>query len=96
LNHYGIPERLGKTLTELSALSQIKANFDPWAGRKLYSFLYDLGYENISVDVSAHHLIFGNPTEADAFNWLKKVEIAPQRIQYEFQEYNGSYADFLK
>ncbi|MBA4392083.1 MAG: methyltransferase type 11 [Desulfobacca sp.] len=96
LNHYGITEKLEKTLLELSALAQTKGNFDPWAGRKLYSFLYDLGFEELSVDVSAHHLIFGPPNETDAFNWLKKVEVAPKKMQYDFKEYNGSYKDFLE
>jgi ubiquinone/menaquinone biosynthesis C-methylase UbiE len=96
LNHYGISEKLEKTLFELSALAQTKGNFDPWSGRKLYSFLYDLGFENLSVDVSAHHLIFGPPTEADAFNWLKKVEVAPQKMRYDFRQYDGSYQGFLE
>jgi SAM-dependent methyltransferase len=96
LNHYGIPEKLEKTLLELSVLSQTKGNFDPWAGRKLYSFLYDLGFEQLSLDVSAHHLIFGPPKETDIFNWLKKAEVAPKKMQYDFKEYNGSQKDFLE
>jgi ubiquinone/menaquinone biosynthesis C-methylase UbiE len=96
LNHYGISEKLEKTLLDLSALSQTKGNFDPWAGRKLYSFLYDLGFEQITIDVSAHHLIFGPPNETDVFNWLKKVEVAPKKMAYDFKEYNGSYKNFQK
>jgi ubiquinone/menaquinone biosynthesis C-methylase UbiE len=96
LNHYGMTEKLEKTLLELSILVQTRGNFDPWAGRKLYSFLYDLEFEQLSVEVSAHHLIFGPLNETDAFNWLKKVEVAPQKIQYDFKEYNGSHKDFLK
>jgi SAM-dependent methyltransferase len=96
LNHYGLSERMEKTLSELTVLSQKKANFDPWAGRKLYSFLYDLGYENISLDVSAHHLIYGPLKEMDAFNWTKKVEVPPQKLQYDFKEYQGSHQEFLE
>lgn len=96
LNYYPLPERLEKTLFGLADLVKIKADFDLWAGRKLYSFLYDLGYQDISVDVSAHNLIYGPLKETDAFNWVKKVEVAPQKIQYGFPEYGGSYQEFFK
>jgi len=96
LNHFGLSEKLEKTFLELASLTQTKANFDPYVGRKLYSFIYDLGFEEVSVDVSAHHLIYGSPTETDTFNWLKKVEVAPRKIQYDFQQYDGSHDDFLR
>jgi SAM-dependent methyltransferase len=96
LNHYGIPERLEKTLFDLAEVVSRKGNFDLWAGRKLYSFLYDLGFQDIVVDVSAHHLIYGPLKETDAFNWVKKVEVAPQKLQFDFQAYNGSYEAFYK
>lgn len=96
LNHYGLSDRLEKSLKGLTALSQEKADFDPWMGRKLYSFLYDLGYEKISVDVSAHHLIYGSLNEADAFNWVKKVEVGLSKLGYDFPEYQGSFSKFHK
>jgi hypothetical protein len=94
LNHYGIPERLEKTILDCAHLLKGKGDFDFWAGRKLYSFLYDLGYENISVDVSAHHLIYGPSKETDDFNWVKKIQVPLQKIKYDFPEYNGSYEKF--
>jgi SAM-dependent methyltransferase len=96
LNHYGMPERLERTLSELTVLSQTKTDFDPWAGRKLYSFLYDLGFEQISVDISAHHLIYGPLTEIDGFNWLKKGQVGISKLNYDFKEYNGSFQECLK
>ncbi len=96
LNHFGMSERLEKTLYGIIGALQEKANFDPYAGRKLYSFLYDLGYEEIDVTVSAHHLIFGSLQESDAFNWMKKVEVAPKKIGYTFTEYEGGYEEFLE
>ena len=95
LNHYGLSARLEKTLFSIMAALQKEANFDPHAGKKLYTFLYDLGFEDIKVDISAHHLIFGDLKNADAFNWLKKVEIAPEKINYRYEEYAGGYAEFL-
>ena len=34
-------------------------NFDPHAGRKLYSYLYDLGFDDIDIQLTADHMIFG-------------------------------------
>jgi len=94
LSHYGLSDRLNRTLQALLLELQNKANFDPYAGRKLYSFLYDLNYLDIRVEVAGHHVIYGDLKEADAFNWLKKVEVAPGRIGYEFKEYAGGYPEF--
>jgi len=57
--------------------------------------LYDLHFEDIRVDVSAHHNIFGELKDADAFNWFKKVEVAPQKINFDFTEYKGGYDEFI-
>ena len=63
-------------------------------GRKLYSFLYDMGFQDIGVSVAAHHLIYGTLRETDAFNWLKKIEVAPKLIDFIFEEYEGGYEEF--
>ncbi|HSW64364.1 MAG TPA: methyltransferase domain-containing protein [Dissulfurispiraceae bacterium] len=96
LNHYPAPARLEQTMQDLTQLAVEKANFDPYAGRKLYSHLYRLGYEDIAVDVSAHHLIIGELKEADAFNWLRKVSVAAKNLGYGFGRYAGGYEEFLK
>ncbi len=94
LNHFGIPERLDRTVRKIMEQLQVKANFDPYVGRKLYSFLYDLKFQNIVVDVKAHHNIYGKLSKNDEFNFLKKIEIAPQKINFEFNEYEGGYDEF--
>lgn len=96
LNHHDLSERLKKTITATIDALQKKANFDPYVGKKLYSFLYDLNYRDIDVDIAAHHLIWGEMKESDAFNWLKKVEVAPRKINYPFDEYEGGYEEFLE
>jgi SAM-dependent methyltransferase len=95
LSHYGIPKRLMHTVSDIMLELQKKANFDPYAGRKLYSYLYDLNFTDISVDISAHHNIYGELNKTDEFNFLKKVEIGPQKINYNFKEYKGGYQEFL-
>jgi SAM-dependent methyltransferase len=95
LNHFGIPANLEKTIYKISDELQIKANFDPYVGRKLYSFLYDMGFKNIKVDIRAHHNIYGKLKDRDEFNFLKKIEVAPQKINFQFEEYNN-YNEFIE
>lgn len=96
LSHYGMSARMERTLFSIVRTLQEKADFDPYVGRKLYSYLYDLGYVDIDVRISAHHLIFGELRKTDSFNWLKKVETAPRKIGYTFPEYEGGYDEFLE
>jgi SAM-dependent methyltransferase len=96
LTHFGIPDRLNTTVTALMSELQEKANFDPFVGRKLYSYLYDLDFINIAVNVEAHHNIYGELSEPDKFNWVKKVEVAPNKIDFKFKEYGGNKELFLK
>lgn len=94
LSHYGLSPRLERTVVAIVKALEEKADFDPYLGRKLYSFLYDMGFEEIEVSAAAHHLIYGTLKETDAFNWLKKIEIAPKRIHFAFEEYEGGYEEF--
>jgi len=96
LSHFGISPRLEKTIFGIIKYLEEKANFDPYAGRKLYSYLYKLGYRDIDVDVTAHHLIFGELKDTDAFNWVKKIEVISEKIKYPFKEYEGGYEEFLE
>ncbi|HTG80723.1 MAG TPA: methyltransferase domain-containing protein [Geobacteraceae bacterium] len=94
LNHYGLSPRLEQAIDGVLAALETHRDFDPYAGRKLYSFLYDLGYREIDADVACHHLIFGELREKDAFNWMKKVEVAVRRSGYRFEEYGGGFEEF--
>ena len=75
---------------------QNRFNFDPYVGIKLYSYLFDLGYEDINVSVTPHNLIFGELREDQSFNWMKKVEIAAKNSGYQFDEFNGGYEEFFE
>ena len=96
LSHFGLSKKLERTILALMRHLEETANFDPYVGRKLYSFLYDLGYKDIKLDVSVHHLIFGELKDTDAFNWFKKVEVISRKINYQFEEYEGGYEEFLE
>ncbi len=94
LNHFGLSQKLQRTFYGIMKTMEKNANFDPYVGIKLYSFLYDLGYQDIDVNLAPHHLIFGELNERDAFNWTKKLEVAVKRLGYEFKEYKGGYEEF--
>ena len=67
-------------------------NFDTFIGRKLYSFLYDAGFENISVELMAHNLFYGEMKDSDKFNLTKKIEIAGKTMNDLIEScYPGGY-----
>lgn len=94
LNHYGLSNRLKNAMINISNILENESNFDPYIGRKLYSYLYDLGLRDINVDVKAHHLIYGELSRVDEYNWLKKIEVAAKGSGYSFQEYPNEYEGF--
>jgi len=96
LNHYGLSKKLKRTIYGLTKALEKNTDFDPYVGIKLYSFLYDLNFQDIDVSLAPHHLIFGQLKEIDDFNWTKKLEVAVKKIGYEFKEYNGGYEEFSK
>ncbi len=95
LSHFGLSQKLEKTLFVVIKKLEETANFDPYAGRKLYSFLYNLGFQDIDIDLAAHHLIFGKLKEVDAFNWMKKIEVISSKIQFQLEEYS-KYEEFIE
>ena len=95
LNHYELPAQMEDILFKLRAVVSEKYNFDPYAGRKLYSYLYDLGYENIEMDLMPHHLIYGKAGEVDVYNWIKKAEVASVKGREVLETYPGGGKDFF-
>ncbi len=95
LSHYGLSPRLEKTIYGIMSFLEKHENFDPYVGRKLYAYLYDLEYEHIDIRIDAHHCIFGELKETDAFNWMKKAEIAVKNSGYGFDEYEDKFEGFL-
>ena len=99
LSHYELPSKMEATLVKIMSRLEHDFNFDCYSGRKLYSYLYDLDYENIQMHLIAHHLIYGNVRDEDMFNWLKKVEVGSKKASDLFEEYPGGrdafFSDFL-
>jgi SAM-dependent methyltransferase len=93
LGHFGAGERLEKAMRNMVLGARRQYGFDPYVGRKLYSYLYDLGCIDIGVQMSAHHLIYGELSEIDRFNWLSKAEGA-RNAPGLFADYPGGYQEF--
>lgn len=100
LNHYELPPKMEEILFKAINMVQEEYNFDPYAGRKLYSYLYDIGYQDIQLDLRAHNLIYGKIRYEDTFNWMKKGEIAAIKASRLFESYPGGrdafFSDFTK
>lgn len=96
LRHYGLSPRLERATVGLMASLQENFNFDPYVGVKLYSFLYDLGFDDIKAGVTPHNLIYSEAKENEIFNWSKKAEIAGKLSGYAFEEFEGGFEEFYR
>jgi SAM-dependent methyltransferase len=94
LNHYELPAPIAAMLPQIMKFVDEKYNFDTFAGRKLYSFLYDNGFEDIDVELMAHNLIYGKIKDKDKFNLMKKVEISAVKAEKMVKSYPGGYRQF--
>ena len=95
LSHHELPHKMEEILQKAMAQVETAGNFDPYAGRKLYAHLYDLGYEDIRMDMKAHHLIYGKVRASDLFNWTKKLEMALLRVSDVLEDYPGGHKKFF-
>lgn len=95
LNHFSMSHRLERAILRCMQVLEEEFNFDPFAGRKLYSFVYDLGFEDVAVTVGAHHNIYGVLNKVDAFNWKKKMEMVARKAGCAFDEYEDGSQGFM-
>ncbi|HOS97157.1 MAG TPA: methyltransferase domain-containing protein [Deltaproteobacteria bacterium] len=96
LSHYPLGPGMEAVLHRLVETMALKYNFDPYAGRRLYAYLYGLGFRDIRVDLVPHHLIYGELRPSDDFNWIKKIEMASRRAPELFHEYPGGYEGYFR
>jgi ubiquinone/menaquinone biosynthesis C-methylase UbiE len=96
LRHFGLPERLSRATEGLMDWLEKKLNFDPYVGVKLYSFLYDLGFDEIDVSLSEHNMFYGPLKENQKLISMFKAEIGGRNSGYPFEEYDGNFEEFLE
>lgn len=95
MNHYPLPEPMRDTLAAVMERGETAYNFDPYAGRKLYSYLYDLAYRDIRVHMVPHHLFYGQLLSQDAYNWNCKIAMWTSTAPELFSSYPGGVDGFL-
>jgi len=96
LSHYPLAANMEKILVKLMKLLETRFNFDAYAGRKLYSYLYDLGYKDVALHLLPHHLFYGKVRTEDVFNWVKKVEVVSLKAKELFEDYPGGRGGFFE
>ena len=94
LGHSGASPRLERTMRNLVFAVQRQYGFDPYVGRKLYGYLYDVGCVDVQVRMTPHHLIFGEMSDAERFNWLSKAESARTSPGLFADSYPGGFEEF--
>ncbi len=95
MNHYEMSERFEHALKGMMRKLETEKDFDPYAGRKLYSYIYDLGLKEIDINIEPHHLIFGESNETDLYNWTQKTLVAGKNSGYSFSEYPNGWEGFF-
>lgn len=95
LNHFPMDPELEAALKGLVAYLEREADWDPFAGRKLYTYFYDLGFRDIDLRIDAHHLMPGAMNSDDEYNWISKLKVAVKNSGYPFPELEGGFDEFL-
>jgi ubiquinone/menaquinone biosynthesis C-methylase UbiE len=96
MNYYEMSPRLEKTVKGFIGAAEERANFDPYAGRKLYSFLYRLKFVDVRVTVGSHNLIYGDLRAVDAYNLTQKIKVSSSKIGFDFSHYPRGCEGFVE
>lgn len=103
MTHYPLDPQLEECLFSLIGVLRENRFFDPFAGRKLYSFFHRAQLDGIHVHFYAHHLFYGPLAESDEFNWLAKIERLTElqrngtiRLDFDLGWFKREFFEFLK
>lgn len=95
LSHWEMPRVMEDIIINVMLYAQENYNFDLYAGRKSYAHLYDLHFEDISINLMPNNLVYGKLQPADEFNWMKKLEVGVKKAPDIFKTYPGGSEIFL-
>ncbi len=103
LTHYPLDPKLEEDLLRVVEALQANNFFDPYIGRKLYSFFHRARLEDIQVHFSAHHLFYGDLSATDEFNWTAKIDRLIElqrretvRLDLDLEKFKERFFEFLK
>jgi len=76
LNHFPLSKYLSDQLLEIAQRLSESRLWDPWVGRKLFSFFSETGFQNIQVEMKAHQTIYGGSDSDEILEWKARMEQA--------------------
>ena len=76
LTHFPEQKEFQDQIEKVSKLIAKRQGFDPYIGRKLYSFFKKAGLEKIQVKINEYHNIMGKIDEKNKILWNAKLELA--------------------
>ena len=82
LFHYPMSSKFELGLNNVLQVIQ-KTGFDPFVGRKLFTYLINAGFkqEDIKVSILPYHQIMGTPPEHIFESWKRKINILEQNFK---------------
>ncbi|MBU0516130.1 MAG: methyltransferase domain-containing protein [Proteobacteria bacterium] len=79
--NYPLSDELSAGLAEIFDLIGARTGFDPFVGRKLYSYFFEVGLKEIKVDLRPYHTVFGAPSPEVMAQWEQKIRIFQDNFQ---------------
>lgn len=101
LFHYPMNTKFKNGLNNILEVIQT-SGFDPFVGRKLFSFFISAGFKpkDIEVAILPYHQIFGTPTQEVFENWQRKISILEENFKRlapnKYAENEWVFDEFLK
>lgn len=79
--NYPLSDELSAGLAEIFDLIGARTGFDPFVGRKLYTYFFEVGFSEIKVDLRPYHTVFGAPSAEVMAQWREKIRIFQDNFQ---------------
>jgi ubiquinone/menaquinone biosynthesis C-methylase UbiE len=103
MSHYPLEPRLEIQLREIASELERTKFWDPYAGRKIYSYYAENGLSDVQVRLIPHHLIYGESNPRDIANWKQKLEIIDQltkagtiRLSFDLEKFKTEFFKFFE
>jgi len=103
LSHYPLDPDIEKNLKWTIDMLHSKNVFDPYAGRRLYSFFFNNKMRGVKPHVIPHHLFYGRLSDEDRFNWdakLRQIEELNAKkvinVPFDLKDFRTRFMKFLE
>lgn len=103
MSHFPMDAKIESHLREIVGELERTKFWDPYAGRKIYSYFAEHKIRNTRVHLIPHHLIYGESNPRDLANWRQKLVIVEQlakagtiRLSFDIQEFKNEFFKFFE